>query len=164
MKRSDKSPLGLYTIAIAALFLAGFFVLVLFGALTYRHTVEARDVNYGTRDLCSYISASVMANDSEEGVRVEDSRYGQVLVLTQKGSGSVSWAVRIYRYGGNLVEDFARSGSPLSPESAQPIGECSVFTVSEKKTGLLEITTDSGTVLVNARCGGEAAGNGGDGQ
>ena len=157
MKRTDRSPLGLYTIAIAALFLAGFFVLVLFGALTYRNTAEARDANYATRGLSSYISASVMANDSQEGIRVDDSEYGQVLVLTQKGSGDVSYAVRIYRYNGSLVEDFARAGEPLSPESAQVIGECSVFTIGKKSVTLFEITTDSGTVLLNARSAAQSA-------
>ena len=151
MKSSERSPLGLYTIAIAALFLAGFFALVLFGALTYRNTVEERDLNYGTRGLSSYISTSVMGNDSLDGVTVEDSEYGQVLVLTQKGSGSASYAVRIYRYDGNLVEDFAKSGSPLSPGSAQVIGKCGTFTVTRPSGNLLEITTDAGSVLVNVR-------------
>ncbi|MBQ7599549.1 MAG: DUF4860 domain-containing protein [Clostridia bacterium] len=155
MKRSDRSPLGLYTIAIAALFLAGFFVLVLFGALTYRNTVEIRSRNYGTRGLSSYISTSIKGNDTKDGVSVEDSEHGQVLVLTQKGSGGAEYAVRIYRYGGSLVEDFAKAGAPLSPENAQIIGGCEIFTVKKISESLLEITTDAGSVTVNLRSGGD---------
>ena len=38
MKRNSKSLMVFYTIGIAALFMAGFLLLVLFGALTYRDT------------------------------------------------------------------------------------------------------------------------------
>ena len=40
MNTSRSSPLGLYVIGIAALFLAGFLMLVIFGAQTYRNTVS----------------------------------------------------------------------------------------------------------------------------
>ena len=53
MKEDNRSPLGLYTIGIAALFLAGFFLLVVFGAQSYRNTVAGQNGNMRSRALLS---------------------------------------------------------------------------------------------------------------
>ena len=45
MKKEHRSPIGLYTIGVAALFLAGFFLLVVFGAQSYRNTVAGQNGN-----------------------------------------------------------------------------------------------------------------------
>ena len=72
MKREGSSPLGLYTIGIAALFLAGFFLLVVFGAGSYRNTVSAQNDNMASRALLSYLSTTVKGHDSAGAVRVEE--------------------------------------------------------------------------------------------
>ena len=43
MRHHNRSLLGMYTIGIAALFLVGFLLLVVFGAGSYRGTVDARE-------------------------------------------------------------------------------------------------------------------------
>lgn len=149
MKQSERSPLGFYTIGIAALFLAGFFLLVLFGAQTYRNAVRSQNDNYQTRSLLSYLSTCVRANDTAGGVQVRDSEFGQVLVVADGDSG---YALRIYRYQGNLVEDFAALDAALSPENAQVIGETEIFEISSLTDGLLSVTTDAGRVLLGLRC------------
>lgn len=100
MKEERQSPLGVYTIGIAALFLAGFFLLVVFGAQCYRNTVAEQNENMHSRALLSYLSTTVKGYDSAASVRIQDSEYGQVLVISEAGSG---YALRIYRYEGNLV-------------------------------------------------------------
>ena len=45
MSREKSSPLGLYTIGIAALFLLGFLLLVVFGAGIYKDAVTGKDQN-----------------------------------------------------------------------------------------------------------------------
>ena len=59
MKREGTSPLGLYTIGIAALFLAGFFLLVVFGAQSYRDTVGGQNRNGEARAELAYLAAAV---------------------------------------------------------------------------------------------------------
>ena len=60
MNRSgNRSLLGMYTIGIAALFLVGFLLLVVFGAGGYRDTVDARESHSQQRALLSYITTSV---------------------------------------------------------------------------------------------------------
>ena len=68
-------------ITVAALFMAGFFMLVLFGAMTYRNTVRSQSENYNTRSLIAYLTTCARANDTAGALSVSDSEYGQVLEL-----------------------------------------------------------------------------------
>jgi len=154
VKTRSGSPLGLYTIGIAALFLAGFFLLVVFGARSYRDTVSGQNANMDSRALLSYLAAAVKANDTAGAVSVEEGEEGSVLVLTDAASG---YALRIYRYGGVLVEDYAAASSPLSPEDAQVIGPTEMFRVERLAEDLLSAVTDQGEVLLRLRSGGGGA-------
>ena len=51
MKRTKSSPLGWYTVGIAALFFAGFLLLVIFGALIYRNAARSQSGNCDARSL-----------------------------------------------------------------------------------------------------------------
>ena len=149
MKEKERSPLGWYTIGIAALFLAGFFLLVLFGALTYRNTVRSRNANYETRGLSAYLTTAVRANDSENSLRVyDDPAVGQVISVADGDSG---FAFRIYRFDGHLVEDYNEADFDLNPEGAQIIGDTETFTVEEAADGLWAVYTDAGRALIGLR-------------
>lgn len=154
MRQSDRSPLGYYTIGIAALFLAGFFLLVLFGARSYRNTVAGQDENMHTRALLAYLSTAIHAADTENAVSICSSEYGTVLIL---GDGDSGYAQRVYRFEGNLVEEYARSDAPLTPGSAQILGATEQFSAEWTADDLLRVTTDAGSVCVRLRSGGGAA-------
>ena len=111
--------------------------------------VGVTNVPYSRFVLSAYIATSVKANDSRGAVEVEDSPYGQVLVVTDHETG---YALRYYRHDGSLVEDFARAGSPLYPEEAQVIAPMEVFEL-EKSSGLLTVVTDAGRTLLSLRSG-----------
>lgn len=152
MRRTDSTPLGLYVIGIAALFLAGFLLLVIFGAQTYRHTVAVQDGNNHTRATLSYIAAAVRASDTAGGVQVteailEDGTDTHILSLAD---GDTGYALRIYLSDGRLMEEYARAEALLTPSASSVVGETSLFEV-EKKGGLLRVRTDDGTVLLHLR-------------
>ena len=150
-QRSGRSALGLYTMGVAALFLAGFFLLLIFGAQSYRRAVTGQYDNMDTRALLAYLSTSVHANDSAGAVTVEeDLDVGPVLVITDRSSG---YALRFYRHEGSLLEDFAAAGSPLRPEEAQKIGRTERFEIERRSDRLLAVTTDAGSVLLCLRSG-----------
>lgn len=155
MKQTKQSPLGLYMIGIAALFLAGFFLLVVFGAQSYRNTVAGQTGNMQTRALLSYLATSVKANDMTGNVSVEEADVGRVLVVAD---GSTGFALRIYRYDGRLVEDYAELDAPLAPESAMSIGTTASFEAEKTEDGLLYLTTDEGTVMLRLRSEGGVIG------
>ena len=154
MKHHGKNPLLLLSVGLAALFLLGFLLLVAFGARAYRDVVDSQYRNMDARGLTAYIAASVKANDSRGAVSVEDSPYGQVLVVTDGESG---YALRYYVCDGQLLEDFARAGSPLAPGEAQPVGATGSFSASCGADGLLTVSTDAGRTLLYVRSTGEAA-------
>ena len=153
MKRESASPLGYYTIGIAALFLAGFFLLVVFGAQSYRDTVAGQEANGAARAQLAYLAAAVKGYDAAGAVHLVEGENGQMLVLEDGESG---YALRIYRLGDTLVEDYGAAGSPLLPEEANPIGKTARFALETPAAGLLRITTDAGSVLLRLRCGGAA--------
>ena len=149
MKKTGQGGLGLYTIGIAALFLAGFFLLVVFGAQSYRNTVGGQNRNMHSRALLSYLSTTVKAYDAEDAVRIdEDGKLGKVLVLSEGRSG---YALRIYRADGSLVEDYARADAAFRPEDAQIIGATEVFDPVLTADGLLTVSCDAGKVLLHLR-------------
>ena len=152
MKKDHNSPLGLYTIGIAALFLAGFLLLVLFGARSYQNTVAGQEDNYRLRDLTAYFWTVVKAGDMEDAVSVEDSEYGPCLSIADIENESV---LRIYAKDGVLMEEYSSPDLEIDPESSEEIAETSVFEPELSDGGLLKIRTDAGTVLISLRAGGK---------
>ena len=151
MKQERQSSLGLYTIVIAALFLAGFFLLVVFGAQSYRNTVSGQSRNMESRALLSYLSTTVKAYDARDAVAVrEDKDVGQVLILRDGTSG---YALRIYRQNDWLLEDYAEENAALRPEEAQQIGKTGRFSVKQTDDSTMMIGTDAGSVLLHLRSG-----------
>ena len=153
MRKEHHSPIGLFTIGVAALFLAGFFLLVVFGAQSYRNTVAGQNGNMRSRALLSYLSTTVKACDAAGAVSLtEDPEVGRVLVLADGSSG---YAVRIYHRDGILLEDYAAADTPLRPEEAQRIGETRQFEAEKLSGDVLKLKTDAGSVLLHLRSGGE---------
>ena len=152
MKQSERNPLGFYTIGIVALFLAGFFLLVVFGARSYRDTVKGEYGNMDTRALSSYLATCVKGCDTRGAVSIRDTEAGPTLVVAD---GDTGFALRIYRHEGQLLEDFAALDAPLAPEEAQVIGSTEYFELERPETDLLIVRTDAGRVVLHLRSEGD---------
>lgn len=147
-KDKKTSPLGLYSIGIAALFLIGFFLLLIFGAQNYRGAVAAQHANDDSRVLLSYVSTCLKSCDGEGCVEIRQDGDSSVLVIAD---GDTGFASRLYLLDGKLVEEYAETDAPLDPENAEIIGETGVFLVEEVQDGLLAVTTDAGKSYVYVR-------------
>jgi hypothetical protein len=134
--------------AVAGVFLAGFFLTVVFGAQTYREIAEGQSRNNEARALLSYISTCVRMNDTPGAVRVSREEGEPVLVIADGQSG---YAIRIYRYGDSLVEDYGEADGALYPDMAQVIGETEEFRIEELENGAYAVVTDAGRVLFGLR-------------
>lgn len=139
-------------IGTAALFLAGFLALVIFGAQTYRSAVGVQSRNNRTRATLSYISSAVRAADAEGAVRVEDGvlkdgSHSRVLILEDGDSG---YSLKIYCKKGILMEEYSRTDAELLPSAGNAVGETERFEV-EKDGQLLRVRTDEGSVLLHLR-------------
>ena len=135
---------GIYTMAVAGVFLAGFFLTVVFGAQTYREIAEGQSRNNEARALLSYISTCVRMNDTPGAVRVSREEGEPVLVIADGQSG---YAIRIYRYGDSLVEDYGEADGALYSD----IGETEEFRIEELENGAYAVVTDAGRVLFGLR-------------
>ena len=139
---------GIYTMAVAGVFLAGFFLTVVFGAQTYREIAEGQSRNNEARALLSYISTCVRMNDTPGAVRVSREEGEPVLVIADGQSG---YAIRIYRYGDSLVEDYGEADGALYPDMAQVIGETEEFRSEGLEDCAYAVVTDAGRVLFGLR-------------
>ena len=146
--RRDGSWSGICTMAIAGIFLAGFFLTVIFGAQTYGDIAAEQAGNNEKRALLSYLSTCVRMNDTAGAVSVAEADGEPVLVIADGHSG---YALRIYRYGDSLVEDYGETDGALYPDMAQTIGETEVFRIEELGNDTYMIVTDAGRVLLGLR-------------
>ena len=140
------TPAGFFTLGIAGLFLAGFFLLVTFGAFTYQDAVAGQQSNNCTRSLLGYLSTCARSHDSAGAITCREEN-GPVLVLGDPGG---EYALRLYQRDGQLLEDYARIDAPLDPAQATAIGETEVFQV-EEEDGLFTVITDAGQVVFSLR-------------
>lgn len=150
MRRDSRSPVTLMTMGIAGFFLAGFFLLVIFGAQVYQEIVGGQASNNHTRELMGYLVTCAKANDSQGAVRLLEREDGPMLVIADGDSG---YAFRIYKHDGALVEDYGPLESQPNPQAAMVICETEVFSVEEWGEGTFAVTTDAGVVLFHARSG-----------
>ena len=154
MKRSDGSPLGVYMIGVAALFLAGFLLLVIFGAQAYRETVAVQSANNTNRALLNYFVTCVSTSDSGGNLSIEESEYGPVVVIPD---GSTGYGLRIYCVDGLLLDDYAALDAALMPDVESPIARTQVFLPELLSDDLLRVTTDAGSILVHVRSEGNTS-------
>ncbi len=144
---------GLFMIGITAVFLAGFFLLVIFGARCYQDAVSGQRRSMDCRTLESYFATAVKGYDRAGAVSVrEDASVGEMLLIAD----DAGYALRIYAHGGQLLEEYALPDAEPAPERAQVIGQTKSFSAT-LEDGLLTVATDAGESLVYLRAGGDAA-------
>lgn len=143
-----RNGLGLYTMGIAALFLMGFFLLVVFGAQAYREAADSQARHNEQRALLSYLSTCLKGCDRAGGVYIRQ-EAGPVLVMAD-GSG---YALHIYQRDGELLEEYSAEDAALDPGAASVLGSTVLFSVEEVRPGTFEIETDAGRVLLHQRSG-----------
>ncbi len=151
MKRNSDLP-GFYTMAVAGIFLAGFFLTVIFGARVYGDIAAGQAGNNEKRALLSYLSTCVRMNDTAGAVSVGQAQGEPVLVIADGHSG---YALRIYLYGDSLVEDYGELDGELYPDMAQVIGKTEEFSIENLGNDVYAVVTDAGRVVFGLRSGDE---------
>lgn len=136
-----------------AVFLAILFILLLcalvLGVHTYS-TVAARQAsNNAAREGLQLIANNVRANDAKDAIGVGQGPEGLSLVVMERLE-SGTFEIRTYLYQRHILQEYALSGNPYSPESATVLCESGTFDFSVNQ-GLLSITTDQGSTEVALR-------------
>lgn len=156
--REKTSPLGYYTIGIAALFLLGFLLLIVFGAQVYQDAVTKQDQNNQTRALRSYLVScvrSAAAGDVElrDGAGTQGVE-SEILVIRD---GGTDYGLQVFLSDGQLTEVYGRLDQDPNPEMAQPIAATPVFDVEQISDEVFAVTTGAGRILLHAGGAGDGA-------
>lgn len=154
MRKNSGSLVSFYTMAVAVFFLAGFFLLVVFGAQTYRRVSQGQEQNNQSRALLSYLSTCVKAGDGADAVRVQPGPGDGASPMLVVADGDSGYAIRIYMEDGWLLEDYGSMDAAPNASAAQEIGRTKVFQVEELTEGTFAVTTDAGRTLFSVRSGG----------
>lgn len=135
------------------LFLAVLFALLLaalvMGVRAYRTVANTQNSLSELRGGSALIANTVRANDAAGSIAVGQGPEGRSLVVVQRLEVG-TYEIRTYLYQGNVVQEYALSGSQYTPQSATVIADSQTFgfTFSDD---LLRITCDSGTSEVALR-------------
>ena len=155
MRQNKEGPMTFYTMGVACFFLAGFFLLVILGAGTYRSTVEGQQENNRTRALLSYISTGARTGGGAWAVDIVEAEGTQVLEIADGSSG---YCFRIYSHEGCLLEEYGKAGTEIDPSLAMEIERTELFLVERLAEDVYAVTTDAGRVLFSMRSEEEAKG------
>lgn len=156
MKKNSGSLASFYTMGVAALFLAGFFLLVVFGAQTYRRVALSQERNNQARALLSYLSTCVKTGDGAGAVTLQEGTERGASPMLVIADGTTGYGVRIYLEEGRLLEEYGPLEEAPDSSAAQEIGKTEIFQVEELSRGIFAVTTDAGRTLFSVR-GKEAA-------
>jgi|GEM_PF-487500 len=136
-----------FAVGAAALFMAGFLLLVVFGAQGYRAAAGGQRSNAERRAHLSHIAAAVKSLDAAGAVDIFDGPQGQGLEV-RDGYG---YSFKIYLYDGELVEEYSAEGQQPEPREAQSLGRSGKFEIV-RDGDLLNISTDAGELRLTLRC------------
>ena len=138
-------------IGVVGLFLAGFLLLVLFGAGSYRAAVAGQAENRDRRAVLSYLETCVKGGDAADAVSVREGANGPVLLIRE---GNGDYSLHIYAAGGKLLEEYKATDAEEDPADADVIADTSVF-VPSIDGNLLTVQTDEGRAVIRLRAGKE---------
>lgn len=139
-----------YTIAIFALLLVGFLLVVIYGAKTYGNTVESQRESNNQRAVLSYISTNVRNHDHSGGVSIEQGPQGDMLVLKDE-IGETVYLTKIYVQDGVLVEEYGKDGMETGTGQLQEIGDCGALQLEQQSAQSIWVRTDAGSMLLHLR-------------
>ena len=138
-----------FTIVLMVVFFLVMMISLVAGAQMYRNvsTMQARE---STLHMQSGLLAGIVRmNDSADAVAKAAGPEGDALVLVERLE-SGTYETRVYRYQGNIVQEYGIAGHEINPENAIDVMESGRFEFSYQD-GLLSVVTDAGTSHVALR-------------
>lgn len=157
---SQHSMQGVFVFVLLGLFAVMSTLMVLMGAQMYRGTVANAAENSEDRLLGAYVRSMVRAEDAKDAVVLEDYDGVATIALyeTIDEDRYVTW---IYRYDGELYEQFTEADFDFDPSMGMPICPVDRFEPSiEGRLLTVRMTDDKGeecVVQVALRCAPQAA-------
>jgi len=117
-------------------------VLVAAGYGSFNRMNELQDGCLNTRVAMNYVSMQIRRFDTEGAVRIDDSRPGTRLVLSEDIEGE-RYETRIYLYKGYLRESFVPAEAPSEDEHGFEIIPLDSFVI-KRENNVIDIELSSG--------------------
>ena len=146
MKKDQSRILDTYMLLTAVLFLAGFLMMVIFGARSYLAISSRGGESTESRLLVSYFHTLVMGNDFADAIEIRSTEYGDALVISDPDG----YEIRVCSDGEDIYEQYCAAQLPLQLEHAQKIGPSKIFE-PVLDGDCLVIMTDQGRVIISLR-------------
>lgn len=132
-----------YSVVLFVVFFLALLAALATGVQVYKHANETQTSTNSQREGVQLIANIVRANDSTGAIAVGDGPEGKALVIVE-ALESGTYENRIYKYNGNIVQEYSLSTSAYTPERATVITASNSFGFSYE-SGLLTVTTDAGS-------------------
>lgn len=154
-ERSSDKAHSFFIIVLFTLISLLSLLLVIFGSSIYHAVEQSRTADNVERAGTAYLASRIAASDSVDALSRAQGPEGDMLVISEQVNGQIL-ETRLYLYQGQLLEDYALSGTAINPHGATPIVSTEVFSFSYDD-GLLSVRTSSGTqcAALRSRQGGE---------
>lgn len=138
-----------YTLVLFATIILCLLLVLTLGVTTFKSIATSRLTSQDERLETQIVAADIRRIDESESIRRDKGPEGDALVLIERLS-SGDYETRLYLNQGNLVQEYAIAGSPITPEAATIIAPAKTFEwkLTDK---LLTIRTDSGETNIAIR-------------
>ncbi|MGN0302399.1 MAG: DUF4860 domain-containing protein [Anaerotardibacter sp.] len=138
-----------FTIALFVFIVLALLTAMLLGTNIYNALTNSRFEASTIRLESSLLLNTVRSNDVQGALSVQPGPEGDALVLTETTSNG-TYETRLYRYQGNLVEEYAIAGDTYTPGRASQVCQTDEFDVDLTRN-LITIKTDMGTTNISFR-------------
>ncbi|MBR3295629.1 MAG: DUF4860 domain-containing protein [Clostridia bacterium] len=142
-KRSFSTEL-FSVLTMLALFVA-VFIVVVFGASSYRGSLSSQDHNNELRKVLGYVNTAVK-NEHTDNVAIEEIEGVKALNITNEITGLQR---RIYFRDGSVYENYGTVGSGFIQDAEMKIADVELFEFRSVSGGIIEIETSYGTSYVH---------------
>ena len=132
---------GAFTFALLGLFAALSLIIVIMSAKAYKTISGNADVNNAIRTTLSYVAGKVRAYDSVDSVSVENTKEGNMLVLSEWIDGK-EYETYIYFRDGMIREYFTRANRSWNPDLGDALVEAAGLDFSLYDRLLVVTVTD----------------------
>jgi len=151
MKTSQGQKIDtIFVLGIFCAFAAMVLMVLMLSGRMYKNMINLSDTGYNDHTSLSYTWSRVKNEDEIGKIYIDDFRGIQALCFDEEYNG-VSYRTMIYIYDGRVHELFCQKELSFSPEQGTPVIEAEKFSLKELGNGIIEVTTDTGSLLVYPR-------------
>ena len=146
-KRSSST--AVFSILLLVVFFIALMAGLAAGAGMYRSVADTQIATGQARMESGLLASNIRVNDHLQAIGVGNGPEGDSLVLVND-LATGTYETRIYRYEGQIVQEYSRAGTEYTPTRAQPLVTSDTFEFTFQG-GLVSITTDHGTTDIALR-------------